>query len=178
MPSLFSLIDSFEKLPTEHSRYASFNFSWSTCMGTTGEERQRTLNNFYFEVTMMLMTYALCYRKKAIEILKESKSDTQFDNNSKEISSSLCIAAGIFEYIPNYLVYWGEEVSPFPFPEQYKSTFDLLSSLCVAEAQMVTVKKAHIKKMSVGNIAKLSKGFILIYFDFFFFLFLFIYFFF
>jgi len=127
-------------------------FSWSSI---------NSKSNFYtgyslrFELIMNLIVFGLSHYNRASEI-NDSTNETNFDENAKHIVNHLKIASGIFDFIARVeLSRWMNP--PEDRPMECTSNFSVaLSSLCIALANMVTVRKGMKQQTSTAVIAKIS----------------------
>jgi len=109
-------------------------------------------------VVSVLMVYGQLHRMLAIEKLREITTEN-FEETCTIPLRYLREAAGIFDYI-------SEQVSTkfivapnaLPIPEIFSESFNLLSTICMAEGQQFIIRKAVIKKTKPLIVSKLCSG--------------------
>ncbi|GLT34492.1 hypothetical protein SLA2020_090020 [Shorea laevis] len=131
------------------------NICWSTALSTSSffnlmGPKFFQICDLQFERAMTLYLYAAMLRERAVEILPADlvQSATFFRE-----------AAGIFHYLANEILptlqYAGCPERPL---EAIPFMCTVISLICLAEAQAVTIRKAEEKGTSVGLLAKLHYG--------------------
>ncbi|XP_050375137.1 uncharacterized protein LOC126792718 [Argentina anserina] len=118
-----------------------FNFGGSKCF---------QINDLRFEIVMTLFLYGAILRERALEVLPSDllKSVTL----SRE-------AAGVYHYLAHEVLPSLQPSVPVDKPpEVVPSVSTVMSLICLAEAQAVTIKRAEEKGTSVGLLAKLHYG--------------------
>lgn len=108
------------------------------------------IDNLHFELGMVLFLYGAILRERALEI----------------VPSDLVQSATLFREAAGVFLYLSQEVFPSlqpalpaerpPEATSYMST--VMSLICLAEAQAVSIKKAEEKGTTVGLLAKLHYG--------------------
>jgi len=154
MPGFFGLMQAGEALPAEFSKF--LKISWTTPIGLRYVSTPFMTNSFRWEVVMCMLTYGIAHRNMAHEMWKSVNFQaSDFDDKSKSIAALLTKAAGVFDHIyQQQLSNW--KVRPdAPLPELNDELYLALSSICIAEAQEITIKKGLLKGTSAGAISKL-----------------------
>jgi len=143
LPALFGLIKGVDKLPPDFTKY--YKTFWTSSLSYYNEKKYKH-TSFYFEVVSVLTVYGLLHRKIAMEKLTEI-TEENFDESCTVPLKYLREASGIFEYISQQ-VSTKFVVAPniLPIPEIFSESFNLLSSICLAEGQEFIVRKAIVKK--------------------------------
>ncbi|XP_018823695.2 uncharacterized protein LOC108993285 isoform X2 [Juglans regia] len=108
------------------------------------------IDNLRFELGMTLFLYGAILRERALEVLPTDlvQSATFFRE-----------AAGVYHHLANEVL---PSLGPaFPAerpPEAISSVSTVMSLICLAEAQAVTIRKAEEKGTAIGLLAKLHHG--------------------
>lgn len=108
------------------------------------------IDNLQFELGMTLFLYGAILRERALEVLPEDlvQSATLFRK-----------AAGIYHYVAHeVLPSLQPALETERPPESHPSVSSVMSLICLAEAQAVTIKKAEEKGNTGGLLAKLHYG--------------------
>lgn len=131
------------------------NIFWSSALSSSPFFNLRgpkffQISNLQFERSMMLYLYAAMLRERAMEILP-----------SDLVQSATCFreAAGVFNYLENEILPTLPSAARAERPpEAIPSMCNVMSLICLAEAQAVTIRKAEEKGTSFGLLAKLHYG--------------------
>ncbi|KAG2665339.1 hypothetical protein I3760_15G004100 [Carya illinoinensis] len=108
------------------------------------------IDNLRFELGMTLFLYGAILRERALEVLPTDlvQSATFFRE-----------AAGVYHHLANeVLPSLGPALPAERPPEAFSSVSTVMSLICLAEAQAVTIRKAEEKGTAIGLLAKLHHG--------------------
>ncbi|KAG6625808.1 hypothetical protein I3843_15G003700 [Carya illinoinensis] len=108
------------------------------------------IDNLRFELGMTLFLYGAILRERASEVLPTDlvQSATFFRE-----------AAGVYHHLANeVLPSLGPALPAERPPEAFSSVSTVMSLICLAEAQAVTIRKAEEKGTAIGLLAKLHHG--------------------
>ncbi|KAB1221119.1 BRO1 domain-containing protein BROX [Morella rubra] len=108
------------------------------------------VDNLQFELGMTLFLYGAILRERALEVLSTDlvQSATFFRE-----------AAGVYHHLANeVLPSLGPSLPAERPPEAISSVSTVMSLICLAEAQAVTIRRAAEKGIAVGLLAKLHYG--------------------
>jgi len=154
MPHLFGLIEEAKNLPDD-CPIPRLKISWTSSLGSKYSKKFFTSNHWHFEAVNAILQYGLLHREKAHIMLKSLVSNDDFINQTVPIAKTLCFAAGIFDYIKNVeLARWTQKPVEL-LPEKYTELYTILSTLCIAEAHQIAVKKGYLSGMGLSAVAKL-----------------------
>jgi len=154
MPGFFGLVEAAEQLPPDFTKW--LKILWTTPIGIRYSAVPFSGSAFRFEVIMCLLAYGIGFRNQANEILQGlSSTAPDFDEKSKNAATLLCKAAGVFEHVSQVELPKWKGKPDTHLPEWMDETFLALSSVCIAEAQEITVKKGFLKGTSGSALSKL-----------------------
>ncbi|KAM3691377.1 hypothetical protein ACJW31_08G010800 [Castanea mollissima] len=108
------------------------------------------IDSLRFELGMTLFLYGAILRERALEVLPTDlvQSATLFRE-----------AAGVYHHLAHEVLPMLEPALPAERPpEAISSVSTVMSLICMAEAQAVTIRKAEEKRTTVGLLAKLHYG--------------------
>ncbi|XVF43008.1 hypothetical protein PTKIN_Ptkin02bG0005800 [Pterospermum kingtungense] len=134
---------------------SELKFCWSSALSSSSFFNFRgpkffQIDNLHYELGMSLYLYAALLRERAIEILPA------------DLVQSAAIfreAAGVFQYLANEVFSTLQSAQSVERPlEATPSMSTVMSLICLAEAQAVTIRKAEEKGTTVGLLAKLHCG--------------------
>ncbi|XP_021910132.1 uncharacterized protein LOC110823936 isoform X1 [Carica papaya] len=128
---------------------------WSSALNSSsffnfGGPKFYQINNLQFELFMTLFLYAAKLRQRSVEILATDlvQSATLYRE-----------AAGIFNHLAHEVIpSLQPALSAERPPEATSSICTVMSLICLAEAQAVTIRRAEEKGTTVGLLAKLHHG--------------------
>lgn len=155
MPAFFGLMEAAEALPPDFSKF--LKISWTCPIGFKYNTTVFTTNTFRYEVVMAMLAYAIAHRNAAHDLLKNANvQDSDFEEQSKTIAQLLTKSAGVFDHIYcQQLSNWKVRPENVQLPELCDELYLAMSTLCIAEAQEITIKKGLMKGTSVAAISKL-----------------------
>ncbi|KAK1386925.1 BRO1 domain-containing protein [Heracleum sosnowskyi] len=108
------------------------------------------LNNLFYELTMMRFLYGAMLREQASEVM------------SKDLVQSVTLfrkAAGVYHSLATKVISDYDRVAPSNRPpEATTNVCSVMSLVCLAEAQAVTIRKAEEKGNTTSLLAKLHYG--------------------
>ncbi|XP_010265230.1 PREDICTED: uncharacterized protein LOC104603022 isoform X2 [Nelumbo nucifera] len=108
------------------------------------------IDNLHFELSMTLFLYGALLRERASEVLKEDlvQSATLYRK-----------AAGVYDHLANEILpSLQPDLAKDRIPEATPSMSTIMSLICLAEAQAVTIRKAEEKGTTKSLLAKLHCG--------------------
>jgi len=156
LPLLENLILYVEShdIPMVRKWVADIGIQWSSAMkessGLFGGSKYFRVNNLQFEIGMCTYLYGALLRDNAFEIQSE---------DLVESTALYRKAAGVFEYLANVILVplQSEFTGEFP-PEGVTAMSDIMSLVCLADAQAVVVKRSEQNNSSSGVLSKLHFG--------------------
>ncbi|XP_052200269.1 uncharacterized protein LOC127806794 [Diospyros lotus] len=127
---------------------------WSSALGSSSlfnlaGPKFFQIDNLQFEQSMTLFLYGAMLWKWASEILSI---------NSVQSATLFRKAAGVYHYLALEVLPSLQALAPERPPEATSSVSLVMSLICLAEAQAVTIRKAEEKGNSGGLLAKLHNG--------------------
>eukprot|EP01089_Gocevia_fonbrunei_P003803 TRINITY_DN13751_c0_g1_i2.p1 TRINITY_DN13751_c0_g1~~TRINITY_DN13751_c0_g1_i2.p1 ORF type:complete len:308 (-),score=38.26 TRINITY_DN13751_c0_g1_i2:68-991(-) len=143
-------------IPAETDFAKHFRVHWTSSVVIKYLKQHFTTDSFSYEVVMILFLYGLLLRNQAQELLGKSLLTDDFEKNYKEIARLLCFAAGVFDYIKSAVLPNYGKRPPLPVPELAPELYCSLVSLCLGEAQQITLRKAFLQNTSPILMSKLS----------------------
>lgn len=128
---------------------------WTSALSSSsffkfGGPKYFQVDNLRFEIGMTLFLYGAILRERASEVLPSDllKSATLFRE-----------ASGVYHHLANEVLPSLQPSLPVERPpEVVSSVSTVMSLICLAEAQAVTIKRAEQKGTTVGLLAKLHQG--------------------
>jgi len=154
LPHLLGLINATDSLPQDFMKMVKIN--WTTVIGTKYSVNSLMCTSFKWELVMILIAYAIFHRNYAADLFKDAilGSNETSEEKIKLASKNLLKSAGIFQHIQTeQLSKWFQK--PEGLPEMTDDIYVALTSVCLAEAQELAIRKA-IKTTSKGLISKLA----------------------
>jgi hypothetical protein len=156
LPCLFGLMEAADKLPSDFTK--NLQITWSSALGRYYLTSQASSTNWYFEVTMVLTTYGILFRRLAKEKLHLLMED-RFDDGYTDIVKDLSTAAGVFQYIhQNVSTKFFVKPAELPIPEIFAELYTILANISLAEAQTVVIKRAIRRDTKPSTLARLCAG--------------------
>lgn len=152
-PYLFGLIEAARALAVEGS-VPTLKVYWTSCTSTQFCEKLYTCDDWHFEVVNTLIAYAMLFRKGACAYLEQA-GGANFEEVSKPVAHLLSRAAGVLDYANEVELSKWTNKPDMDMPEKLSETFLVLSTICLAEAQQVVVKKAILKGSRHASVAML-----------------------
>lgn len=158
LPLLENLVYHVDLLGSNHQIAwwtSELKIRWSSALGASSffnlmGPKFYQIDNLHFELGMVLFLYGAILRERALEI----------------VPSDLVQSATLFREAAGVFLYLSQEVFPSlqptlpaerpPEATSYMST--VMSLICLAEAQAVSIKKAEEKGTTAGLLAKLHYG--------------------
>ncbi|KAJ4961297.1 hypothetical protein NE237_021207 [Protea cynaroides] len=134
---------------------SNLKIRWSSILSTSSifnlmGPKFYNIDSLHFELGMNLFLYGAILRERALEVLTEDlvQSATLYRK-----------AAGVYHYLANELLpsLQPPSIQERP-PECTSSVCSIMSLICIAEAQAVTIRKAEEKGTAQGLLAKLHYG--------------------
>eukprot|EP01018_Ginkgo_biloba_P025635 Gb_25621 [translate_table: standard] len=128
---------------------------WTSALGASstfnlGGPKFFRVDNLRFELGMALFLYGALLRERALEILP---------SDLVEAATLFRKAAGVYQFLAqDVLPSLQPKLPPERPPEATSSMASIMSIVCLAEAQAVTVRKAETKATSGSLLAKLHYG--------------------
>ncbi|PRQ40410.1 putative BRO1 domain-containing protein [Rosa chinensis] len=134
---------------------SELKIQWTSALSSSsffnfGGSKYFQIDNLQFEIVMTLFLYGAILRERASEVLPSDllKSATLFRE-----------AAGVYHYLAHQVLPSLQPSVPVEKPpEVVPSVSTVMSLICLAEAQAVTIKRAEEKGTTVGLLAKLHHG--------------------
>ncbi|KAK4785781.1 hypothetical protein SAY86_002470 [Trapa natans] len=135
---------------------SNLKIQWTTAIGGSLSflnlmgPKYYQVGNIRFELGMILFLYGATLRARAYEISTEAlvQSTTLFRD-----------AAGVYLYLSQEVLPSLQSIDAGKKPpESMSSVASVMSLICLAEAQVVAIKKAEERKATVGLLAKLHHG--------------------
>lgn len=158
LPLLENLVMSVESVGDKYQILqwtTNLKIQWTSALNSSpafslGGPKFFRIDNLRFELGMALFLYGALLRERGLEMLSSDfvESATLFRK-----------AAGVYQYLSQDVLPPLEPKLPPERPlEATPSMASIMSLVCLAEAQAVTVRKAEEKATSIGLLAKLHYG--------------------
>ncbi|KAL9997697.1 putative BRO1 domain-containing protein [Helianthus debilis subsp. tardiflorus] len=159
LPSLDNLVQHVDFLGYKDPRVirliSNLKIKWtsplsSTCSLNIMGPKFFQVDSLRFELGLVLFFYGSLLRERASQVL---------DTDLVQSATLFRKAAGVYQYLGHdVLPFIRAKLSPHGPPEATSSVSSVMSLICLAEAQMVTIMKAEEKKTADGLLSKLHYG--------------------